>query len=82
MARWMLPGGSVDDANAAATDKILDLIDKEPVCGHHHILRLQNGAELARLFKIEQQPTPPGSPQKDRVQLLEQRRVRVCAAAP
>ncbi len=64
-------------ANSATAYEFFDVVYKEAVCGDHHVVWFENGAELAGLFEVEKNFTFAGRVEQDGVNLFEQSGVGV-----
>ncbi len=71
------PGRLFDDADSALTYEFLDPVDEEAVGCDHDIVGFEDGAELAGLFEVEQQLALARGVNEDRVELVEERDVRI-----
>src|SRR5882757_534807 len=67
----------VEDAHAAAPYEFFDVVDEEAVCGDRHVVRFEDGAELAGLFEVEKDFSFAWCVEQDSVNLFEQRGVGV-----
>ena len=65
----------MDHAHTSAPHEFLDAIDEEAVGGYFQAGWFEHGAELAGLFKIEQQLAGAGAFAKEAEQLGEERGV-------
>jgi hypothetical protein len=67
----------LEDANSTTAYELFDVVDEEAVGGDGHVVRLEDGAELAWFFEVEEDFALAGRVDEDGVDLFEQRSVGV-----
>jgi hypothetical protein len=65
----------VDHPYRTPSHKLFHAVDKQPVRRYAHVVRLQHGAELARLFQVQQHLARPRCSHKNSLQFFQQRGV-------
>ena len=67
----------LEHSHAATSHEFFDVVDEEAVCSDHHVVRFEDGAELAGLFEVKQDLAFAGRVEQNCVDLFEQRGVGV-----
>src|SRR5260370_42383094 len=67
----------VQPTNATAPHQLFNVVDEEAVGSDRHVVRFEDGAELAGFFEVEQHFSLAGCVEQDGVDLFEQRGVWV-----